>query len=799
MGPGRLLRLASTTSAGNGTGAGQAANGSTELQEIVVTAEKRGEAINSVPMSITAATGDELARRGITEVRDLAKLVPGFTYADSANGTPVYTLRGVGFNDTSIGGRPTVSIYVDEAPIPFSIETLGASVDLERIEVLKGPQGTLFGQNSTAGAINYIAAKPTKTFEAGLNAGYGNFNTTNVGGFVSGPLTDTLSGRIAIDNTYHGDWQKSEVTGAKLGEGDFVTGRASLAWQPFSALKVVATVSGFHDGTETQAAQFEGLTTNPSALASINNPAFTELSGLRNEPIAPANNRVADWDPNGDYHRDNVFYQGNLRIDYTLPHNLLLTSLTSYSHYNEHQLFSNTGVDDGVTTLSTGSVKTIFQEGRISGDFLSHGTFILGANYESDHVYQQDLSQQTGGSISYTFIGLAQQLSGALPPPLFNGLGFNNVSIFRDFYEFSKQESETGAVYLNLDYNVTDQIRIYGGARYTGFEDKLLGACSRDTGDGNALQNFQPLLNLERLTHGLSFNAPVPPGSCLTASTTFVPTSATGDLKEHNTSWRVGADWKPFSQALLYANVSKGYKAGGYPDLGSTSVTQYTPAVQESIIAYEAGFKLSALEHTLQLNGAAFYYDYKNKQVFGYFFDAGFQQAISRLLNIPSSNLKGAELQVQWLPVKGLTVGASASYIDSKIGNFVTLNGIGQQTSDVSGESFPNTPRWQTVADVDYRFPLTGAIDGFVGGDLTYQSSTNSQLGALSSTYVKSYALLDLRAGVQSNDGRWRLSVYGRNVTDEYYWTAAYRQPDSTVRYAGMPATFGVTLNYRYK
>jgi outer membrane receptor protein involved in Fe transport len=167
----------------------RAADAGSLVPEIIVTAQKREENVNTVPMSITAVTGEQLKRAGIKEVRDLIKVSPGFSYADSYVGSPIYTLRGIGFSDISLGGRSTVSLYVDQAPIPFAIEGRGVNLDLERVEILKGPQGTLFGQNSTGGAINFIAAKPTKTFSAGIDGSYGSFNETDFSGFISGPLT----------------------------------------------------------------------------------------------------------------------------------------------------------------------------------------------------------------------------------------------------------------------------------------------------------------------------------------------------------------------------------------------------------------------------------------------------------------------------------------------------------------------------------------------------------------------------------------------------------------------------------
>ena len=145
-------------------------------------------------MSIAVVTGDQLERRRVTQIADLAQLVPGLTFQPSDFGSPVFTIRGVGQKDNAVAVTPTVSIYVDEVPIPFSVMSLGAAFDVERVEVLKGPQGTLFGQNSTGGAINFIAAKPTSYLDAAVSASYGRFDEVDAQGYLSGPLSETVCG-----------------------------------------------------------------------------------------------------------------------------------------------------------------------------------------------------------------------------------------------------------------------------------------------------------------------------------------------------------------------------------------------------------------------------------------------------------------------------------------------------------------------------------------------------------------------------------------------------------------------------
>ena len=197
----------SNASADATTEAGESGGGA--LQEIVVTAQKRAERLNDVPMSVSAATGEQLKQLGVNSPAALEKVVPGFVFTQSAYAAPVYTIRGIGSYDEAIAISPAVGVYVDQVPLPFSRMTPGASFDLARVEVLKGPQGTLFGENSTGGAVNYIPNRPTDQFAAGGELTYGRFNEADADAFVSGPIGNTFRARLAVRTEQRGDWQKS--------------------------------------------------------------------------------------------------------------------------------------------------------------------------------------------------------------------------------------------------------------------------------------------------------------------------------------------------------------------------------------------------------------------------------------------------------------------------------------------------------------------------------------------------------------------------------------------------------------
>lgn len=176
--------------------------------DIIVTAQKRSERLLDVPLSITAVSGEALQDRQINSPEQLEQVVPGFTYQKSSFGAPVFTLRGIGFYNLSASVSPAVSIYLDQVPLAYSAMAQGAALDLERVEVLKGPQGTLFGQNSTGGAINYISAKPTSHPAAGFDLTYGRFNAVEAQGYISGPITSTLKARLFARYESRDPWQR---------------------------------------------------------------------------------------------------------------------------------------------------------------------------------------------------------------------------------------------------------------------------------------------------------------------------------------------------------------------------------------------------------------------------------------------------------------------------------------------------------------------------------------------------------------------------------------------------------------
>ena len=279
-------------------------------------------------------------------------------------------------------------------------------------------------------------------------------------------------------------------------------------------------------------------------------------------------------------------------------------------------------------------------------------------------------------------------------------------------------------------------------------------------------------------------------------------------LEEDNVSWRLGVNYDYTDGLLLYGLISAGYKSGSFPLLPASTTSQHSPVTQESVLAYEAGFKLTTDSGIAQVNGAAFYYEYEDKQVRGIIKDPIFNQ-LDRLVNIPESSITGVELELMMAPTDNLSLRLSGTYVDSEVEEFYTffnpltgmnedgINGVRVQ-GDFSGSALPFTPETHIVADVDYRWPISGSLGAFVGANLLYNSEANSTFGDPAATRIDAFTTVDARLGIETLDGRWSVSIWGQNITDEYYWTNQFVTQDVVTRFAAKPARYGVAFNYNF-
>lgn len=785
--------------------------------DIVVTANKREQNLNDVGLSVTAISGKALAERRITSVQDIAAAIPGLKFAESGTSTPIYTLRGIGFNEESLGVYPSVSVYTDEVPLPFPVLTLRAALDLERVEALKGPQGTLFGQNATGGAINYIAAKPTDDLRYGADISYGRFNYINGNAFISGPMGENAGFRLAVSAANSDGWQRSITRpGDKNGAQKYISGRLTFTAKPTDALRLRATVTAWQDKSEPQAAQL-------IAVRAQNRAAVQ--AGVLAAPFATRDPRSADWTTTANYvtfknfaagdftiapkttpnlapRSNRKFIQGSLRADYDLGDVATLTSITSYLDFDQNLYSDKDGTAQAVANLgpSFAKIRSFSQELRLANAGRGPFRWVVGGNYENSRTEEDQTLTFANGSSS-------------APGTIFiNTTGAGVLQKIRNY-----------AFFANGEYDVSSALTVKLGGRYTQSRNRA-DLCTRGNGDGLVSTLFN-IIAQNFTAPGVPFK-PIGLDDCYVLNARGLPGDHIIDtLSEHNFSWRAGLDYKPHDDMLFYANISRGYKAGSFPTLTSADYRAYFPVVQESVTSYEAGFKVSLADRKIQFNGAAFYYDYKNKQIRGKTVDPIFD-VLDILINVPKSKVLGAEAELTVRPATGLNLTASVTYLDSGVKTIRGVRFVGPTAygnscgtvavpgpCDFTGSELPFTPKWSYALGADYRHKM-GDSAIFVGADLRGQSSSISTLNGRSIQFrnlandrhaadiglpfvIPSYAVVDARAGYEFGGGNYKIMVWGKNVFNKYYVTNAAHYLDTTVRFTGMPATYGITLSVK--
>jgi iron complex outermembrane recepter protein len=747
--------------------------------EIIVTANKREEAINRVGLTIRAIGSKELDRQQIRSLQDIAQAVPSLQYTVTDQSTPVYTLRGIGFYDTSFASYPTVSVYMDQVPLPFPPMTTLAAFDLQRIEVLKGPQGLLFGNNATGGAINYIPAQPTEQFSAGLTTSYGRFSTRAEDGFISGPLTDTLTARVSFTASQGDGWQKSATRrGDENGAPDTLAGRLLMNWTPTENLRLVWNLNGWRDRSEPQAAQYVSYR-GTFAAHPINAAGGP---GTDFVPNATEDNRVADWSPDTPPRADNSFFQTALRVDYDLTPSLTLTSLSAYSKYDADQRPEGDGLAEHRhdTQYNRGYISSLSQELRIADNTSETFRWVVGANFSLDKVFEDDYIDFRDTTAPIAFPG-------------WSGNGFNARERMENYALFANGERQFGDFKLKLGARHTWANRDTSNCVYDPYDPTLVNPAIGGVLGAEAAF----FTGLSNLLTGASQPVAGPHACFNLLPDTLLQGAYVRSLDQQNDSWRVGLDWQATPNILGYFNIARGYKAGGFPILSGTG-TSFTPVTQESVVSYEGGVKAQLFDGRLSLNAALFDYVYDDKQLKSKRVDPVFPP-IDALVNIPRSTIAGVDFELQARPIKGLSLGLAATYIYSNIDEFVGV-AIDGSVGNFAGSRIPYTPEWQGSANISYEFPVANNTEAFVGGQVSYHGATNAAIGYPAPFDLPGYTSLDLQAGVDFAGGRYRVMLWGKNVTDAFYVVnyIASAATDGIARFTGRPATYGISASLRY-
>ncbi len=774
------------------------------IEEIMVTAQKREQGINDVGFTVTAFTGELLKERGISTSEDIAQITPGLTVNDTAaTGVPLYTIRGIGFQDYSTAASSTVGLYFDEISMPYTVMSRGLVFDLDRVEVLKGPQGDLYGRNTTGGQINFISKKPTGEAGAGLTVGFSSFETLDVEGYINGPITDNINGRLAFKTTQSGEgWQKSLTRDDTLGKKDVYSLRAMFDIELSETASVLINAHYSNDQSENKASTaYDGRLIG---LDEFNNP-YRQLfpfvvSGETPPWYSTGDNRAADWtnsytDPNGKVFdlrpkRDNQIKGVSIKLEWDISENITLTSITGYDKFNRAETndWDGTSANDS-SNINTTDLEVFSSELRLDGE-TENISWIAGAYYSDDQMvefYNYFMSDSIFGN-------------GSIP---FNAMPFVLSPILQLHTKYD-QQTDSQAIFGHVEYNVTDKLRVTLGARYTQ-EDRTWSGCTFDAQEGT-LSGFLNTL----------FGTTLAPGDCGTidddpTSPNFIfgllgtPNANdafhvfTRSIETNRAMFKVGLDYAITDDFLVYATVSNGFKSGGFNGANSNTTLQLEPYKAERITSFEAGLKSTLLEGAMQLNASAFYYDYKDKQEQN--IAVAFVGNISGITNVPKSEIYGAELEMQWVPAEGWYVNFGASYLKSKIIEWFATSPTSSwpvvETVDVSGMELAMTPRWQLNGGIEYEWDISSNLVMKLGADANFKDSTTGGIQPEGAT--EAYVVVNARAMISNPDANWSLMIWSKNLFDEYYYPSAFTGGNGPfVRSVGMPRTVGITLSYDF-
>ena len=493
-------------------------------------------------------------------------------------------------------------------------------------------------------------------------------------------------------------------------------------------------------------------------------------------------------------------------MDYDVSDSVTLTSQTSYNTLDREQLVEADGtIYQNYESIQTGDIEVLFQELRLSGNFSNDGTWVLGANYERTETYDKFIA-------TYGFSTAVPVQVFTLNPLCCNGL-------------FNDQETDTMSIFGSMEYPIMENLDLTLGIRYTDQERSYV-SCGIDGGDGSWTNTGNEIQSLLQLLGGYPVvGGSTPIGGCGTASLTPPTFHApqpgyAKELNEDNVSWKVGFTYDGIEDSLYWFTVTQGFKSGSSPMVASASEAQHVAVVQEELLAYELGTKLTLQDGRVQLNAAAFFYDYKDKQVLGAFEDLIFG-SLGGLVNVPESEITGFEASLEWYPTNNFRVVGSLLHLDTEItGEFRSFDrfsaGINAGTKNFQGQELPAVPDLYANFDFEYTWQLNNGNTAFIGTNVSHRSDTKAFFydqcnepgvpctSEVIETYqpgdtnlvINSRTLVDIRAGVEFKD--WTVQVYGQNIFDKYYWNWASAPVDTIWRYTGLPRTYGIAFSRNF-
>jgi iron complex outermembrane receptor protein len=749
------------------------------LEEIVVTAQRRSERIQDVPIAITAMSAQELTDRGVRQAGDIAANVPNMLlnspYGPEAQ--PTFTLRGVTTQDFSENQSSPIAMYVDEVYKSVGAVQAVQTYDIDRVEVLRGPQGTLYGKNATGGAVSFYSTNPSLTTADGyVTAGLGDYSDRLVRAAAGTPIVDNaLAVRAAVMYEKRDGWVNSVVPGVEPLNGiDALAGRLTFLWKPNDDLTALLKFAVSRSGG-----------TPYGAHALNNDPNVTGFSGN------------IDWFGNGAkyaVHKDIRNDTVSLKLEWQMLEHATLTSITGFDYGRWYEKSDDGGlpvtlrVDDPNTYYS--SVNAFSQEVRLQSHDTGAFGWLGGLYYGRESVH---------ATVQFHFF---DGYPGSFVTP-----GGMRLYGFDEYNSFD-QVKDSRAAFVNLTFEVAPTVTLHAGARYTrdtitisnffALEGGLTAASSGGAPDAGTALWTQTIPNV--------------PASYVTYSTAlFPPGGVNSPLKQDNNNFsvRAGVDWKPVDGVLVYASFSQGYRGAAFNGQAFNNPAETNFAAPEKLNSIELGIKTEFWNRRAIFNADVFHYDYRNQQFLDAFALPGGAGSGFHTVNAPKSRVDGAEFELRVKATDDLEIRPTLGLMDSKYVD-LTLHAGQFQAPGIprvccTGNKLIQAPPYTASLDIDWRFAQTSA------GDLRFAVNGNwygkQYFDAFNTERVAqgSYAVFNARLSLDKPRSGLSAGVWIKNLTNEKYLAYGLNQKDLDTGaigfdYAlvGEPRTYGVDVTYRF-
>ena len=808
-----------------------------QLEEITVTGTKRELSQQDVPIAVSAVTAEQLSRVPLNDVRALGQLAPGLVLSNPA-----------GFNATGGGMRGTgtnIILVTQDAPVSFLMDEFVLShvtsqfltlFDIEQVEVYRGPQGTLFGKNTTGGVIS-ITSKPPVLGEyfADLEFGLGTYDngagTSSLKAAINLPLGDTLSFRLAgiydqSDGYYTDDKRSatfpdsiplwgafgipegtplpSEVDttatgqGGRLGGKDVLAAKAKALWVPNDWYEAYFILEGVRDRSDSPPGVNESIETDLLTLLGFPGISLTGQSNPFSTLLTHNNNISMDAGHRVD--SEGAYLTQTFKLD---PGEI--KSITGYRQ--ETQRLPSTYTGESFQTLfdSTRNTErfTFQQELRFASEFDGPFNFVVGGNY-----FKDTFNFRAFFSVGLTsLIPVVDPDTGGFVRPD-GAASLDTRSLFDYQMQITEQDREEYAIFWDGTYELNDRWRLTAGIRYSSDDKDFIrgvdggGQCNQYTEpqdirivDGECIDVRSQFISRAGITprqwDGRS--TPLPPENY----GVYVDTSDSWE----ETTWRAVLDFKPIEDQLLYLSYATGFLSGGFSETCATvTLCAYDPETNTNL---ELGWKADLLDATLRLNVAAYFTEYEDLQravVAAYTSSDGSSQQETVTVNTGTSEAIGVDVEAIWVPAENVRINAFVNYLDHEYtsGILPDLRG-GNEPIPLEPFNVPFSPEWKIGTTVEYDWSLASGRWLTLGGAVNYQSEVETDVFNGANTLMEERTLLDLFVTLNGRDGDWAVSLYGANLTDETYRVAALPVAGLwNFTHYGPPRSYGITIRSHF-